>query len=163
MIATYIPGGRYPLLAAAHMTIVTAKVAGVKYVVAYTPPIAGEIPNVTVAAMHLAGADDIFILAGVQAVAAMACGTETIRKVGFVAGPGNAFVAEAKHQLFGRIGIDLFAGPTEALIVADEHADPFTVATDLLSQAEHGPTHLQSSSRPRWRLAKSPWKLWSSY
>ncbi|KAF2092873.1 histidinol dehydrogenase 1 [Rhizodiscina lignyota] len=135
----YIPGGRYPLLASAHMTILTAKVAGVKHVTAMTPPIAGKIPNGTVAAMHLAGADEIHILGGVQAIAAMACGTETIKKVDFLAGPGNAFVAEGKKQLYGEIGIDLFAGPTEILVVADEHADPFTVATDILSQAEHGP------------------------
>lgn len=135
----YIPGGRYPLLASAHMTITTAKVAGVKHVIACTPPINGEIPHATVAAAHLAGADEIFILGGTQAVAAMAIGTETIRKVEFLAGPGNAFVAEAKRQLFGEIGIDLLAGPTETLIVADAQADPFTVATDLLSQAEHGP------------------------
>ncbi|PGH04233.1 histidinol dehydrogenase [Blastomyces parvus] len=138
-VGAYIPGGRYPLLASAHMTILTAKVAGVNHVVACTPPINGEIPNATVAAMHLAGADEIFILGGVQAIAAMAVGTESIRKVDFIAGPGNAFVAEAKRQLFGEIGIDLFAGPTEVLIVADEKADPFTIATDLLSQAEHGP------------------------
>lgn len=138
-LGRYIPGGRYPLLASAHMTIVTAKVAGVPNVIACTPPIAGQIPKATVAAMYYAGADDIFILGGVQAVAAMAVGTETIRKVDFIAGPGNAFVADAKRQLFGEVGIDLFAGPTEILIVADEHADPFTVATDLISQAEHGP------------------------
>jgi histidinol dehydrogenase len=138
-LGRYIPGGRYALLASAHMTILTAKVAGVKRVVACTPPSMGKIPNATVAAMHFAGADDIFILGGVQAVAAMAVGTETIPKVDFIAGPGNAFVAEAKRQLFGEIGIDLFAGPTEVLIVADETADPFMVAMDLLSQAEHGP------------------------
>jgi len=135
----YIPGGRYPLLASAHMTILTAKVAGVKNVIGCTPPIAGRIPNATVAAMHFAGADDIFILGGVQAVAAMAVGTKTIPKVDFIAGPGNAFVAESKRQLFGEVGIDLFAGPTEILIVADDRADPFTIATDLVSQAEHGP------------------------
>lgn len=121
------------------MTILTAKVAGVKHVIACTPPINGEVPNATVAAAHLAGADEIFILGGTQAIAAMALGTETVRKVEFLAGPGNPFVAEAKRQLFGEMGIDLLAGPTEILIVADEHADPFTVATDLLSQAEHGP------------------------
>jgi histidinol dehydrogenase len=121
------------------MTILTAKVAGVPNVIAATPPIAGKVPNATVAAMHFAGADEIFLLGGVQAVAAMAVGTETIRKVDFIAGPGNAFVAEGKRQLFGEIGIDLFAGPTEILIVTDETADPFTVATDILSQAEHGP------------------------
>ena len=135
----YIPGGRYALLASAHMTIVTAKAAGVPYVIASTPPIQGQIPHATIAAAHLAGADEIFLLGGVQAVAAMAIGTETISKVDFIAGPGNSFVAEAKRQLFGTIGIDLPAGPTEVLIVADDKADYFTVATDLLSQAEHGP------------------------
>lgn len=138
-VGAYIPGGRYPLLASAHMTILTAKVAGVKHVVGCTPPIQGELPSATIAAMHYAGADEIFILGGVQAIAAMAVGTETMRKVDFIAGPGNAFVAEGKRQLFGEVGIDLFAGPTEVLIVADEDADPYTVATDLLSQAEHGP------------------------
>lgn len=135
----YIPGGRYPLVASAHMTVVTAKVAGVERVAACTPPIHGEIPAATVAAMHLAGADEIFLLGGVQAIAAMAVGTETITKVDMLAGPGNAYVAEAKRQLFGEVGIDLFAGPTEILVIADEHADPFVVAVDLLSQAEHGP------------------------
>lgn len=121
------------------MTILTAKVAGVKHVVGCTPPINGQIPDSTIAAMHLAGADEIFLLGGVQAVAAMAVGTESIQKVDFLAGPGNAFVAECKRQLFGEIGIDLFAGPTEILVLADETADPFTIATDLVSQAEHGP------------------------
>lgn len=135
----YVPGGRYPLTASAHMTVVTAKVAGVERLTACTPPIRGEIPGATVAAMHLAGADEIFLLGGVQAVAAMSIGTETIGKVDLVAGPGNAYVAEAKRQLFGEVGIDLFAGPTEILIIADADADPFVVAVDLLSQAEHGP------------------------
>lgn len=135
----YVPGGRYPLLASAHMTILTAKTAGVPRVVACTPPIRGEVPDATVAAMHLAGADEIYLLGGVQAVAAMALGTETIAKVDMLAGPGNAFVAEAKRLLFGEVGIDLFAGPTEILIVADDQADPFITAVDLLSQAEHGP------------------------
>jgi sulfopropanediol 3-dehydrogenase len=135
----YVPGGRYPLTASAHMTIVTAKVAGVTDVTACTPPIRGEIPAATVAAMAMAGADRIFLLGGVQAVAAMALGTATIPKVDLLAGPGNAFVAEAKRQLFGEVGIDLFAGPTEILIIADHTADPFIVAVDLLSQAEHGP------------------------
>ncbi|MBO0679144.1 histidinol dehydrogenase [Mycolicibacterium sp. S2-37] len=135
----YIPGGKYPLLASAHMTIVTAKVAGVQRVAACTPLIRGEVPDATIAAMHLAGADEIYLLGGIQAVAALAIGTETIQPVNMLAGPGNAFVAEAKRQLFGEVGIDLFAGPTEVLIVADEHADPFIVAVDLLSQAEHGP------------------------
>ncbi len=135
----YIPGGRFPLTASAHMTIVTAKVAGVDEVVACTPPIRGVIPSATVAAMDLAGADRLFVLGGVQAVAAMALGTASIPSVDLLAGPGNAFVAEAKRQLFGEVGIDLFAGPTEILVIADETADAFTVAVDLLSQAEHGP------------------------
>ncbi|MER5756778.1 histidinol dehydrogenase [Streptomyces sp. NPDC002088] len=135
----YIPGGRYPLTASAHMTIVTAKVAGVPRVVACTPPIHGEIPAATVAAAHLAGADEIWLLGGVQAVAAMAVGTDSMQPVNLIAGPGNAYVAEAKRQLFGEIGIDLFAGPTEILVLADAGADPFTCAVDLLSQAEHGP------------------------
>ncbi|MEV6127034.1 histidinol dehydrogenase [Streptomyces violaceusniger] len=135
----YVPGGRYPLLASAHMTIVTAKTAGVPRVVACTPPIRGEVPDATIAAMYLAGADEIHLLGGVQAIAAMALGTESIGKVDLLAGPGNAYVAEAKRQLFGEVGIDLFAGPTETLVVADEHADPFIAAVDLLSQAEHGP------------------------
>ncbi|KAL4905615.1 hypothetical protein BDW74DRAFT_185131 [Aspergillus multicolor] len=138
-VGAYIPGGRYPLLASAHMTILTAKVAGVPHVIGCTPPINGKIPHATAAAMHLAGADEIHILGGVQAIATMAVGTDSIRKVDFIAGPGNAFVAEGKRQLFGEIGIDLFAGPTEILIVADETADPFTVATNIVSQAEHGP------------------------
>jgi sulfopropanediol 3-dehydrogenase len=121
------------------MTVVTAKVAGVEHVTACTPPIRGEIPAATVAAAHMAGADDVCLLGGVQAVAAMSIGTETMRKVDMLAGPGNAYVAEAKRQLFGEVGIDLFAGPTETLVVADEAADPFVVAVDLLSQAEHGP------------------------
>jgi sulfopropanediol 3-dehydrogenase len=135
----YIPGGKYPLLASAHMTIVTAKVAGVQRVAACTPLIQGEVPDATVAAMQLAGADEIYLLGGIQAVAALAIGTQTIKPVNMLAGPGNAYVAEAKRQLFGEVGIDLFAGPTEILIVADEHADAFIVAVDLLSQAEHGP------------------------
>jgi sulfopropanediol 3-dehydrogenase len=135
----YIPGGRYPLTASAHMTVLTAKVAGVSRVAACTPPIRGEIPAATVAAAHLAGADEIYLLGGVQAVTALALGTETIGKVDLLAGPGNAYVAEAKRQLFGEVGIDLFAGPTEILVIADSTADPEVVATDLLSQAEHGP------------------------
>ncbi|WP_027507200.1 histidinol dehydrogenase [Rhodococcus sp. UNC23MFCrub1.1] len=135
----YVPGGRYPLTASAHMTVLTAKVAGVERVAATTPPNQGTPPPVSVAAMHLAGADEIYVLGGVQAIAALALGTETIGAVDILTGPGNAYVAEAKRQLFGEVGIDLFAGPTETLIVADESADPFTVAVDLLSQAEHGP------------------------
>ncbi|WP_432937362.1 histidinol dehydrogenase [Kribbella sp. CA-253562] len=135
----YVPGGRYPLVASAHMTVVTAKVAGVPRVAACTPPIRGEIPAATIAAMHLAGADEIYLLGGVQAIGALAIGTETIDRVNLLVGPGNAYVAEAKRQLYGEVGIDLFAGPTEILVIADEHADPFVVAVDLLSQAEHGP------------------------
>jgi sulfopropanediol 3-dehydrogenase len=138
-VGAYVPGGRYPLVASAHMTVVTAKVAGVEHVTAATPPIRGEVPAATVAAMHLAGADQILLLGGTQAIAAMAIGTETIKKADLLVGPGNAYVAEAKRQLFGEVGIDLFAGPTEILIVADSQADPFVVAVDLLSQAEHGP------------------------
>lgn len=138
-IGAYVPGGRYPLVASAHMTIVTAKVAGVDRIVACTPPTKGEIPAATIAAMHLAGAHDIYLLGGVQAVAAMAIGTESIGRVDLLVGPGNAYVAEAKRQLFGEVGIDLLAGPTEILILADRSADPFVVAVDLLSQAEHGP------------------------
>lgn len=150
-IGTYVPGGKYPLVASAHMTVVTAKVAGVQHITACTPPIKGEIPAATIAAMHLAGADEILLLGGTQAIAAMAIGTESIPKADMIAGPGNAYVAEAKRQLFGEVGIDLFAGPTETLVVADEHADPFVVAVDLLSQAEHGPDSpavLVTTSRP---------------
>ncbi|WP_026695435.1 histidinol dehydrogenase [Peribacillus kribbensis] len=139
-VGCYIPGGRYPMVASAHMSVLTAKVAGVKRVIACTPPINGEIPAATVAAMSLAGADEIYLLGGVQAMAAMAIGTETIQGVDMLVGPGNAFVAEAKRQLFGRVGIDLLAGPTEVLVIADETSDAEIVATDLLGQAEHGPT-----------------------
>jgi sulfopropanediol 3-dehydrogenase len=138
-VGAYVPGGRYPLVASAHMTVVTAKVAGVNRVTTCTPPIRGQIPAATIAAMHLAGADEILLLGGTQAIAAMAVGTETIARTDMLAGPGNAYVAEAKRQLFGEVGIDLLAGPTEILIVADDQADPFVVAVDLLSQAEHGP------------------------
>lgn len=136
----YIPGGRYPMVASAHMSIITAKVAGVERVIACTPPIKGRIPAETVAAMRMAGADEIYILGGVQAVVAMALGTETMGAVNIIVGPGNAYVAEAKRQLFGRVGIDLFAGPTEVLVIADETADAEMVACDILGQAEHGPT-----------------------
>lgn len=139
-VGCYIPGGRYPMVASAHMSVLTAKVAGVKRVIACTPPINGEIPNATIAAMHLAGADEIYLLGGIQAMAAMAIGTESIESVDMIVGPGNAFVAEAKRQLYGRVGIDLFAGPTETLVVADHTADAEMIATDLLGQGEHGPT-----------------------
>ncbi|MGW4801105.1 histidinol dehydrogenase [Nonomuraea sp. NPDC004297] len=138
-VGAYVPGGRYPLLASAHMTIVPAKVAGVPRVAACTPATGGDLPHATIAAIHLAGADEVYLLGGVQAVAALAIGTESIPRVDMLVGPGNAYVAEAKRQLFGEVGIDLFAGPTEVLIVADDSADPFVVAVDLLSQAEHGP------------------------
>lgn len=139
-VGCYIPGGRYPMVASAHMSVLTAKVAGVKRVIACTPPINGEIPNATIAAMSLAGADEIYLLGGIQAMGAMAIGTETIEAVDMIVGPGNAFVAEAKRQLYGRVGIDLFAGPTETLVVADHTADAEMIATDLLGQGEHGPT-----------------------
>jgi sulfopropanediol 3-dehydrogenase len=138
-VGAYVPGGRYPMVASAHMSIVTAKVAGVERVAACTPPLGGQVPHATVAAMHLAGADEIYVLGGVQALAALALGTETIAPVDFLVGPGNAYVVEAKRRLFGKIGIDLVAGPTEILVVADETADPAIVAADLLGQAEHGP------------------------
>ncbi|NQV81747.1 MAG: histidinol dehydrogenase, partial [Alphaproteobacteria bacterium] len=138
-VGCYVPGGRYPMVASAHMSVLTAKVAGVRRVVACTPPINGKLPAETITAMHLAGADEIYILGGVQAIAGMALGTETIAPVDMLVGPGNAFVAEAKRQLFGRVGIDLLAGPTETLIIADETADAEMCATDLLGQAEHGP------------------------
>ena len=139
-VGCYIPGGRYPMVASAIMSIATAKVAGVKRVIACTPPKGGQPYPATVAAMSLAGADEIAVLGGIQAIGAMAIGTETIQSVDMLVGPGNAFVAEAKRQLFGRVGIDLFAGPTEILVIADETADAEMVATDLLGQAEHGPT-----------------------
>jgi sulfopropanediol 3-dehydrogenase len=139
-VGCYVPGGRYPMVASAHMSVLTAKVAGVKRVAACTPPLNGVAPAATVAAMHLAGADEIYLLGGIQAVAAMGLGTATIAPVDMLVGPGNAFVAEAKRQLFGRVGIDLLAGPTETLIIADDTADAEMCATDLLGQAEHGPT-----------------------
>ncbi len=138
-IGCYVPGGRYPMVASAHMSIVTAKVAGVKRIAACAPPFKGGPHPAIVAAMHFGGADEIFVLGGVQAVAAMALGTETIAPCDMIVGPGNAYVAEAKRQLFGRIGIDLLAGPTETLIIADDSVDGEICATDLLGQAEHGP------------------------
>lgn len=136
----YVPGGKYPLLASAHMSVITAKVAGVKRVITCAPPFKGEPARAIVAAQALAGADAIYALGGIQAVAAMAIGTESIDPVDMLVGPGNAFVAEAKRQFFGRVGIDLFAGPTETLIIADEvGCDPEMAATDILGQVEHGP------------------------
>lgn len=137
-VGCYVPGGKYPMVASAHMSVVTAKVAGVKRVVASAPPFEGGAHPAIVAAMHLGGADEILVLGGTQAVGAMALGTRTIDPVDMLVGPGNAFVAEAKRQLYGRVGIDLFAGPTETLIVADETVDAEICATDLLGQAEHG-------------------------
>src|SRR5215475_1741881 len=139
-IGCYVPGGRYPMVASAHMSIVTARVAGVKRIIACAPPFQGGPHPAIVAAMHFGGADEIYVLGGVQAVAAMALGTETIGAVDMIVGPGNDFVAEAKRQLYGRVGIDLLAGPTETLVIADETVDAEICATDLLGQAEHGPT-----------------------
>ncbi len=139
-VGCYVPGGKYPLLASAHMSVLTAKVAGVKRIVATAPPFEGAPHPAIVTAMHLAGADEILVLGGVQAVAAMAIGTQTIREVDMLVGPGNMYVAEAKRQLYGRVGIDLFAGPTETLVIADETVDAEMCAVDLLGQAEHGPT-----------------------
>jgi sulfopropanediol 3-dehydrogenase len=139
-VGAYVPGGRYPMVASAHMSIVTAKVAGVPRVAAATPPMNGAPPAATIAAMVFGGADEIYVMGGVQAVAALALGTETIKSVDMLVGPGNAYVAEAKRQLFGAVGIDLLAGPTETLIIADDSADLEMVATDLLGQAEHGPS-----------------------
>ena len=138
-VACYVPGGRYPMIASAIMSVATAKVAGVGRVVAVTPPKDGQPYPATVATMHLAGADEIYIMGGVQALAAVALGTETIAPVDMLVGPGNAYVAEAKRQLFGQVGIDLLAGPTETLVIADDSVDAEMVATDLLGQAEHGP------------------------
>lgn len=149
-VACYVPGGKFPLVASAHMGIVTAKVAGVKRVAALSPPFEGKPNPAVVAAMHLGGADEIYCLGGVQAIAAAAIGTEFIQPVAMLIGPGNAFVAEAKRQLFGRVGIDLIAGPTETLLIADESCDPEMAATDLLGQAEHGfnsPAVLVTTSR----------------
>ena len=139
-VGCYVPGGKYPMVASAHMSVVTAKVAGVPRIIASAPPFEGGPHPAIVAAMHLGGADEILVLGGTQAVAAMALGTETVQPVDMLVGPGNAYVAEAKRQLYGRVGIDLFAGPTETLIIADETADAELCATDLLGQAEHGPT-----------------------
>ena len=139
-VGCYVPGGKYPMVASAHMSVVTAKVAGVKRIISCAPPFDGTPAAAIVAAQHLAGADDIYVLGGIQAIAAMAVGTSTIASVDMLVGPGNAYVAEAKRQLFGRVGIDLLAGPTETLIIADETVDGEICAVDLLGQAEHGPT-----------------------
>lgn len=139
-VGCYVPGGKYPLLASAHMSVLTAKVAGCKRVITAAPPFRGRAAPAIVAAQHMAGADEIFVLGGVQAIGAMAIGTQSIEPVDMLVGPGNAFVAEAKRQLYGKVGIDLFAGPTETLIIADETIDAELCTTDLLGQAEHGPT-----------------------
>ncbi|MEM8862542.1 MAG: histidinol dehydrogenase [Chloroflexota bacterium] len=150
----YIPGCRYTHVASAQMSILTAKVAGVDAVIGCTPPKNGKIPQATVAAMALAGADEVHVIGGIQAVARMALGTESLEAVDMIVGPGNAYVAEAKRQLYGRVGIDLQAGPTEVLIVADGSADAEMVATDLLGQAEHGPTSPAVLITTSERLAK---------
>ena len=141
-VGCYVPGGKYPMVASAHMGVITAKVAGASRVVAAAPPTQGQPHPATIAAMHLGGADEILVLGGAQAIGAMAIGTESIAPVDMVVGPGNIFVAEAKRQLFGRVGIDLFAGPTETLVIADDSVDGELCAIDLLGQAEHGPTTL---------------------
>jgi len=149
-VGCYVPGGKFPMVASAHMSVATASVAGVPRIIACTPPFHGRPNAAVVAAMHLGGAHEIYVLGGIQAIGAMALGTETISPVHMLVGPGNAFVAEAKRQLFGRVGIDLFAGPTETMVIADETVDPEICATDLLGQAEHGydsPAVLVTNSR----------------
>ena len=139
-VGCYVPGGKYPLLASAHMSVITAKVAGCERVITCAPPFGAKPAPAVVAAQAMAGADEIYVLGGIQAIGTMAIGTESIAAIDMLVGPGNAFVAEAKRQLFGRVGIDLFAGPTETLVIADETVDGEICATDLLGQAEHGPT-----------------------
>jgi len=149
-VGCYVPGGKFPMVASAHMSVVTASVAGVPRIVAAAPPVKGEPHPAIVAAMHLGGAHEILVLGGIQAIGAMALGTTSLRAVDMLVGPGNAFVAEAKRQLFGQVGIDLFAGPTETMIIADETVDAEMCATDLLGQAEHGynsPAVLLTNSR----------------
>ncbi|MEL6423938.1 MAG: histidinol dehydrogenase, partial [Pseudomonadota bacterium] len=149
-VGCYVPGGKFPMVASAHMSVLTANVAGVPRIVASAPPVAGEPHPAIVAAMHMGGAHEIYVLGGIQAVGAMALGTETIDPVHMLVGPGNAFVAEAKRQLYGRVGIDLFAGPTETMVIADDTVDAELCATDLLGQAEHGynsPACLITNSR----------------
>ncbi|MCO4052508.1 MAG: histidinol dehydrogenase [Bosea sp.] len=149
-VGCYVPGGKFPMVASAHMSVLTASVAGVPRIITSAPPVNGEPHPAIVAAMHMGGAHEIYVLGGIQAVGAMALGTETIRPVDMLVGPGNAFVAEAKRQLYGRVGIDLFAGPTETMLIADETVDAELCATDLLGQAEHGynsPACLITNSR----------------
>jgi sulfopropanediol 3-dehydrogenase len=154
-VGCYVPGGRYPMVASAHMSIVTARTAGVSRIVACTPPNQGAPHAETIAAMALGGADEIWVLGGIQAIAAMGIGTPSIRQVDMLCGPGNAYVAEAKRQLFGRVGIDLLAGPTEILVIADETSDVEMIATDLLGQAEHGPTSPAICITTSRRIAES--------
>jgi len=149
-VGCYIPGGKFPMVASAHMSVATASVAGVPRIIAATPPFKGEPNPAVIAAMHLGGAHEIYVMGGIQAIGAMAIGTETIKPVDMIVGPGNAFVAEAKRQLYGRVGIDLFAGPTETMVIADDTVDAELCATDLLGQAEHGynsPSILLTTSR----------------
>ncbi len=149
-VGCYVPGGKFPMVASAHMSVATASVAGVPRIIACTPPFKGEPNPAVIAAMHLGGAHEIYVMGGIQAIGAMAIGTETIKPVDMLVGPGNAFVAEAKRQLYGRVGIDLFAGPTETMVIADDTVDAEMVATDLLGQAEHGynsPAVLVTNSR----------------
>ncbi len=149
-VGCYVPGGKFPMVASAHMSVLTAQVAGVPRIVAAAPPVKGEPHPAIVAAMQLGGAHEIYVLGGMQAVGAMALGTETLKPVDMLVGPGNAFVAEAKRQLYGRVGIDLFAGPTETMVIADDTVDAELCATDLLGQAEHGynsPAVLLTTSR----------------
>ncbi|WP_170445767.1 histidinol dehydrogenase [Ruegeria arenilitoris] len=149
-VGCYVPGGKFPMVASAHMSVATASVAGVPRIIACTPPFQGKPNPAVIAAMHLGGAHEIYVMGGIQAIGAMALGTETIDPVHMLVGPGNAFVAEAKRQLFGRVGIDLFAGPTETMVIADETVDAEICATDLLGQAEHGynsPAVLVTNSR----------------
>jgi sulfopropanediol 3-dehydrogenase len=159
-VGCYVPGGRYPLVASAHMGVVTAKAAGVKRVIACTPPFEGKPNAATVTAMHVAGADEIYILGGVQAIGAMALGIDEIAPVDMIVGPGNTYVAEAKRQLFGRVGIDLLAGPTETLIIADGSCDAEMAAVDLLGRAEHGPDSTAVLLTNSTRLAAElPWAI----
>ncbi len=149
-VGCYVPGGKFPMVASAHMSVVTAAVAGVPRIIASAPPVKGEPHPAIVAAMQMGGAHEIYVIGGIQAVGAMALGTQTIKPVDMLVGPGNAFVAEAKRQLFGRVGIDLFAGPTETMVIADDTVDAELCATDLLGQAEHGynsPARLITTSR----------------
>jgi sulfopropanediol 3-dehydrogenase len=154
-VGCYVPGGKFPMVASAHMTVATASVARVPRIIAATPPFKGEPNPAVIAAMKIGGAHEIYVMGGIQAIGAMAIGTQTVKPVDMLVGPGNAYVAEAKRQLYGRVGIDLFAGPTETMVIADETVDAEICATDLLGQAEHGYNSPAVSSRtPRSSLAK---------